>query len=165
MDMLYTEKIRSSGTTGLFVLLGSLFWVIFFWRFLGVGFRGIQLVYLFLGILFSFYVVNYRTLIIGVSPENLLLKFGLIKWRTPLNNIDDVSLDDSPPLIKYGGAGVHFAFVKGIYRAFFNFLEYPRVVVALKRKQGPVQDISFSTRRPEELIQFTRDAIAIDKVD
>jgi hypothetical protein len=40
------------------------------------------------------------------------------------------------------------------YRASFNFLEYPRVVVALKRKRGPVQDVSFSTRQPEPVMSL-----------
>jgi hypothetical protein len=40
-------------------------------------------------------------------------------------------------------------FVRGRYRASFNFLEHPRVVVALRGGAGPVRDVSFSTRRPE----------------
>jgi hypothetical protein len=159
MDMLYAEKIRSSGTTGLFILLGSLFWVIFFWRLSGVGFRGIQLVYLILGLLFSFYVINYRTLLIRISAEDLLLNFGLIKWRTPLNNILYIGLDDSPPLIKYGGAGVHFAFVKGTYRAFFNFLEYPRVLIKFKSRQGPVQELVFSTNNPQQVLEILQSRV------
>ncbi|MFZ2095565.1 MAG: hypothetical protein WAV05_02895 [Anaerolineales bacterium] len=49
------------------------------------------------------------------------------------------------------------------YRASFNFLEYPRVVIALKRKVGPVQDISFTTRRPDDVIQQLQDALPADK--
>jgi hypothetical protein len=49
--------------------------------------------------------------------------------------------------------------IRGRYRASFNFLEYPRVVIAFKRKVGPVKDISFSTRRPEELIKLIEDSI------
>jgi hypothetical protein len=33
----------------------------------------------------------------------------------------------------------------------FNFLEHPRLVISLVRKRGPVQDIAFSTCRPQEL--------------
>jgi hypothetical protein len=40
------------------------------------------------------------------------------------------------------------------YRVSFNFLEYPRVVIAFKRNAGPVQDISFSTQRPDEIAQL-----------
>jgi hypothetical protein len=60
--------------------------------------------------------------------------------------------------MKMGGAGIHFMFIRKRYRASFNFLEYPRVVIAFKRKAGPVQDISFSTRRPDDLIRLIQAA-------
>jgi hypothetical protein len=45
------------------------------------------------------------------------------------------------------------------YRASFNFLEYPRVMLAFKKKAGPVQDISFSTRRPDDVLWLIRERI------
>jgi hypothetical protein len=33
-------------------------------------------------------------------------------------------------------------------------------VVALKNKLGPVQDISFSTRHPQEVVQLIQESIA-----
>jgi hypothetical protein len=36
----------------------------------------------------------------------------------------------------------------------FNFLEYPRVVLALKQRKGLVRDIAFSTRRPQEVMRL-----------
>ena len=59
--------------------------------------------------------------------------------------------------MKYGGAGIHFMTVHNRYRASFNFLEYPRVVIAFKKKVGLVRDISFSTRRPEEVTRLIRE--------
>ena len=50
--------------------------------------------------------------------------------------------------------------VRNRYRASFNFLEYPRVVIAFKKKAGLVRDISFSTRQPEEIMRLIRDALA-----
>jgi hypothetical protein len=44
------------------------------------------------------------------------------------------------------------------YRASFNFLEYPRVVIAFKRKEGLVRDISFSTRRPDDALRLIQEA-------
>lgn len=32
----------------------------------------------------------------------------------------------------------------------FNFLEYPRVVLELSKKMGPVRDVAFTTRQPEK---------------
>lgn len=72
----------------------------------------------------------------------------------PLANIEECRLDALPALMRYGGAGVHFMGIGGRYRASFNFLEHPRIVIALKRKAGPVRDISFSTRRPDDVLRF-----------
>lgn len=60
--------------------------------------------------------------------------------------------------MRMGGAGIHFMSIRKRYRASFNFLEYPRVVIAFKRKVGPVQDISFSTRQPEKVIRLIQEA-------
>lgn len=51
-------------------------------------------------------------------------------------------------------------FVHNRYRASFNFLEHPRIVIAFKEKVGLIQDISISTRRPEELTQSLQNAIS-----
>jgi hypothetical protein len=65
--------------------------------------------------------------------------------------------------MKYGGAGIHFMFIRDRYRASFNFLEYPRVVIAFKKKVGPVRDISFSTRKPEDVIQLIQGRMEVGK--
>jgi hypothetical protein len=110
--------------------------------------------FLFLGLFFLFYVLNYRTLSIELSEDALRLKFGLVSWRTTFSNIQSCQLDDPPPWIKYGGAGVHFALVDGLYRAFYNFLDGPRILVIFKEKQGRVQALSFSTRKPERILEI-----------
>ncbi|MDH3944005.1 MAG: hypothetical protein OEV06_07935, partial [Anaerolineae bacterium] len=51
-----------------------------------------------------------------------------------------------------GGAGVHLMMVEGRYRVSFNFLEHERVVLRLKRKRGPVRDVSFSTGAAEKVV-------------
>jgi hypothetical protein len=62
--------------------------------------------------------------------------------------------------MRMGGAGIHFMMVRGRYRASFNFLEYPRVVIAFKKKVGPVRDISFTTRRPDDVIRLIKEAVS-----
>jgi hypothetical protein len=69
----------------------------------------------------------------------------------PLENVDECRRDDPSFLMRYGGAGVHFMVVRKRYRVSFNLLEHPRVVVALKG-QRLVRDVSFTTRRPAEVI-------------
>jgi hypothetical protein len=54
-------------------------------------------------------------------------------------------------------------FVRKRYRASFNFLEHSRVVIRLKSKVGLVQDVSFSTCQPNEIIQLMQEAISANK--
>lgn len=153
-DQIYQEKVQSLLTSFLFTLLALVFSTLFAWRVTVVGFQAFPVVCLVLALFFFFYIVNYQTLRITITEEAVLLKFGLIRWRTRLKNIQTCRIDDSPNLIKYGGAGVHFAFVKGEYRAFFNFLEYPRILITFHEKQGLVQGVVFTTRQPEQVLEI-----------
>jgi len=151
-DQIYQEKVQSLKTSLLFTLLALIFSSLFTWRVTVIGFRTFPIVCLVLALFFFLYVLNYQTLKITITEEVVLLRFGLIHWRTRLKNIQTCKMDDSPNLIKYGGAGVHFAFVKGNYRAFFNFLEHPRILITFHHKQGLVQGLVFTTRRPEQVM-------------
>ena len=153
-NILYYEKISSKLTSALFLVLTMIFSLLMLWRLDVAGFDLLSGVFIFLTLLFLFYSINYRMLQLQITSQDLRLKFGIFYWRVPLENIEQCELDDVPPLKKFGGAGIHFMTVRGRYRASFNFLEYPRVVVLLKSKRGPVQDISFSTRRPEDIIRL-----------
>jgi len=159
-DQIYQEKIQSSLTTLLFTFLMLVSSTLFAWRVMIVGFRAFPIICLVLALFFFLYVLNYRTLRIMITEEEVLLKFGLIRWRTRLENIQACKVDDSPNLIKYGGAGVHFAFVKGEYRAFFNFLEHPRILITFHQKQGLVQGVVFTTRQPEQVLEIINSRIA-----
>lgn len=154
VEPIYTEKLQSNLTTGLFAILASVFMTLFAWRVSVVAWKFTPGLFLFLSVFFLFYVFNYRTLRIQVSEQTLTLKFGLVRWQTDLDNIQSCVLDDPPLWIKYGGAGVHFAQVEGLYRAFFNFLEGPRILVTFKEKQGIVQALSFSTYQPDKLLDL-----------
>ena len=159
-DLMYEERVTSNWTLALFIALTILFFLLFMWRMSAVNLDILAGVLLLLSIVFLFYSVNYRTLIIRLSSESLKLKFGVFTWTVPLDNVEECNLDEIPALLKYGGAGIHFFRAHKRYRASFNFLEYPRVVVALKRKVGPVLDISFTTRRPDEVLRLINEAVS-----
>jgi hypothetical protein len=156
-NLIYKEKISSNRTEALFVLLTTLFFLLMIWRVNSSGWDFLSIVFLFFLGIFLFYSLNYRTLAICLTPDALKLTFGIFAWTIPADNIETCNLDNPPPVKKYGGAGIHFMFVDGRYRASFNFLEYPRVVIAL-RKKGRVRDISFSTRRPDDVLRLLREA-------
>jgi len=152
-DLIYTERVSSYRTQLLFIALTALFGVLAAWRAKTARASRLAGVLLFFAAFFLFYVLNYRTLVIRLTPAALKLKFGLLTWTVSLDNAESCGRDELPASQRLGGAGIHFMMVRQRYRVSFNFLEYPRVVVALKNPAGPVRDVSFSTRRPDEVIQ------------
>jgi hypothetical protein len=156
-EPVYSERLSSSKTEALFISLMTLFLALSLWRMNINGLDGLVIAFLILAGMFLFYLVNFRTLHIRITSESLKLIFGIFTWTVPLNNIEDCQLDELPAFMKYGGAGIHFMMIRDRYRASFNFLEYPRVVVAFKKKVGPVRDISFSTQHPEDILRLVRE--------
>ncbi len=159
-DLIYHERVSSNRTEALFVVLMILFLLLLIWRVNAHNLDVLAAIFLCLSILFLFYSVNYRTLIIRLTSESLMLTFGIFTWRVPLDNIEECQLDQLPLLMRMGGAGIHFMTIRKRYRASFNFLEYPRVVIAFKKKAGPVRYISFSTRRPDDVLRLIQEAVS-----
>jgi hypothetical protein len=157
---LFEERVSSGLTQALFVGLTIVFFVLLVWRMTAARPGALGIAFLLLMLFFLFYSLNYRTLVIRLSPYALRLQFGLFGWTVKLDNIEECRLDDPPLLMKYGGAGIHFMLVRTRYRVSFNFLEHPRLVIALRRRAGPVRDVSFSTRRPDELMQLLQSAVS-----
>lgn len=146
----YEERLTSGRTEALFVALALLPLAVLVLRYPTAGMDGWSVFLLAVAAMFVFYALNYQTLVIRVNQDALRLRFGLFEWTIPLSNIDSCA-PDPVSLLRIGGAGIHFTFIGGRYRAMFNFLEYPRLVVGLRAKRGPVRDVVFSTRRPAEV--------------
>ena len=159
-DLIYDERVTSKRTEGLFLALTILFLLLHIWRVNAADLDILAAVLFCLFGLFLFYSVNYRTLIIRLTSESLKLTFGIFTWTVPLDNVEECRLDDIPVLMRMGGAGIHFMSIRKRYRASFNFLEHPRVVIAFKRKVGLVRDISFSTCRPDDVLRLVQEAVA-----
>jgi hypothetical protein len=159
-DLIYTEELSSPKTQALFIGLMALCGALAAWRLKASRASRLARVFLFFAALFLFYVLNYRTLLIRLTPAVLKLKFGLFTWTVPLDNVASCGHDELPALMRYGGAGIHFMAIDRRYRVSFNFLEHPRVVLALKTKAGPVRDVSFSTQQPDRVIQLVQNAMA-----
>lgn len=159
-NLIYSEEVSSTRTDSFFWALASFFLWLFIQRMKKGAHGYLTNAFFCLCLFFLFYAVNYRILIIDLTSESLHFKFGVFTWKVPLDNIADCQLDELPTLMRFGGAGIHFMNIRKRYRVSFNFLEYPRVVITLKKKVGPVQDISFSTQRPEEVIRAIQAAIS-----
>jgi hypothetical protein len=157
--LLFNEKLTSNRTFVIFVVLTVFFSLLLVWRVSNGEIDGLAIAFAFFFVVFLFYSVNYRTLIIRLTPEFLKLSFGIFTWTVAINNIEACSLDEVPAFMRNGGAGIHFMFIRRRYRASFNFLEYPRVVITLKKKVGPVREISFSTCRPDDILVIIPNAV------
>ena len=153
-NLIYSEKLTSWITTRLFLILTVIFLLLLIWRINFWGMDTPAIVFACIFFLFLFYVINYRTLQIRLTDNSLQLIFGIFHWTEELDNIETCSLDQLPAFYEKGGAGIHFMMVNQRYRASFNFLEYPRVVIGLKKKRGWVRDLSFSTRQLENILQI-----------
>lgn len=158
MATIYEERLSSNITTGLFAALTAIFGALFAWRVRAAGFRFVPVLFLSISLVFLFYSFNYRELIIRFSERALLLKFGIFSWRIPFDSIESCALDEVVAS-RLGGAGIHFMLLDKRYRANYNFLEYPRVLVRLKRRHGLVWDVSFTTRRPEEVMRIIQERL------
>ena len=159
-DLIYDERVTSKRTEVLFLALTILFFMLLIWRVTAGSLDILAAVFFCLFGLFLFYSVNYRTLIILLTAESLKLTFGIFTWTVLLDNVEECRLDDIPVLMRMGGAGIHFMRIRKRYRASFNFLEHPRVVIAFKRKVRLVRDISFSTRRPDDVLRLIQEAVS-----
>jgi Ca2+/Na+ antiporter len=161
-QLLFTEEISSGRTEMLFWGLAIVCLVLFAWRMSAAGVEALGIVFLCLFLVFLFHAVNYRTLVIRITQESLQLRFGVFTWKEQLDNIAECALDEMPWVMRMGGAGIHFMFIRKRYRASFNFLEYARVVIALRSRRGLVRDLSFSTRQPQVVLRVLREAMAAD---
>ena len=155
---IYNEALSSRKTQALFVTLTAVFLTLSIWCWTTSGLSGWSVVLTILFTFFLFYLFNYKTLKIRITPETLQLTFGIFTWKIPISIIKNCYLDENS-LLRLGGAGIHFMFIKGKYRAFFNFLEYPRVVLSLKKKHGVVQEVVFSTQHPEHVMELIQNKL------
>lgn len=162
-DLLYSERISSNITEALFLALTILFFLLLIWRVKAGNLDILTVVFFCFFMFFLFYSVNYKVLIIRLTSKYLKLKFGIFTWTVPLDNVEECHLDELPLLMRMGGAGIQFMVIRKRYRASFNFLEYPRVVISFKKKVGPVRDISFSTRQPDDVLRLLQDALSANK--
>jgi len=151
-EILFSEELTSARATALFTFLALLFIALTPLLFS----RGVLLSFIIVSALLAFFFIfcalNYCTLMVSITSQDIHLKFGLIHWRVPLGEIENAYIDQLPGMLRYGGAGVHFFVVRKIYRVSFNFLEHPRVAVRLRRARGLVREVSFSTRQPEQIM-------------
>lgn len=149
--ILYREQLTDWKTSLLFAVLAAFFAALFCLRFQQVGWKPGPIIFMLISLIFWLYLVNYFRLDVKISSRDLILKFGIFGWKESLQNLGPISKEGRPFWIRYGGAGIHFAMVRGKYTMFFNFLDHPRQKIELLTKRGWVQQICFSTCCPDRI--------------
>jgi len=107
-----------------------------------------------MGLLFLVITVNFSRMIIQITPEYVLVRYGISKQKVPWDNIQACYLDKSSALA-YGGSGIRIAKVEGKKRIVYSVVGGPRVVLSLK--EGHYDELVFSTENPDEVIKIIKE--------
>ena len=101
-DPIYVERVSSNRTEALFVGLAILFFVLSA-ALAQTDIPGVWWAVTFgLFTVFTFYTLNYRTLVIRLGEEALQLQFGIFQWEIPFKNII-ACYEDPASLWRIGG--------------------------------------------------------------
>ncbi len=107
-----------------------------------------------MGLLFLVITINFSRMVIQITPEYVLVKYGISKQKVPWDNIQACYLDKSSALA-YGGSGIRIAKVEGKKRIVYSVVGGPRVVLSLK--EGHYDELVFSTKNPDEVIKVIKE--------
>ena len=159
MQILYEEKLSSIWIT-LILLFISLFFLFLILYQVFIGYLGNNpapnwvLTIIFL--VFLFLSFNFIRLIIQITPQFIIISYGLIKHKIALDNIEDIKEDESS-FIRYGGWGIRFGRSEG--KRYMTYTIPGASNVTLLLKKGRFGKFIFSTKNPDKLINIINEQI------
>lgn len=160
-DYIYEEKIFAKLIGGLFGALSVIMLIMLIYR-ITMGPLGEDpaptTFFLIMFIIFLLLTLNFSRLIIRISFQYITVGFGIVKKRIPWENIEDCEIDKTS-VLKYGGAGIRAARIKGEWVLVYNVVGGSRCV--LKLKEGRFGKFVFSTKNPEEVVNVIRGQLAL----
>ncbi len=155
----YEETIFSRGITLILGVTTAVFFLLWIYEsFFGWGWSEPFQRWIWLG-MFLFFLgmtVNFSKLSVKMSSDSLTVGYGIIKKKIPWGKVEDCYVDEDSAL-SYGGWGIRFTRVRGKWRTVYNVIGGPRVVVTLN--EGFVDEIAFSTKKPEKAIKTIKENI------
>lgn len=162
-DYIYEEKIVAKLIGGMFGAISAVMLITLIYQLTtdaidDAPYIDALFIILFLG--FFLLTLNFGRLIIRIDYRELTVRFGIFKKRVPWENIEDVYVDETTA-IKYGGAGIRTARIKGEWVLVYNVIGGPRVV--LKLRVGRYKKFVFSTKNPEEVINVIKGQLVLTK--
>lgn len=160
-DYIYEEKIFAKVIGGLLGSVTALMLVILIYQIIVEPLGDDPAPTLFFLIMFLIFLgltLIFSRLIIRITFHSITVGFGIIKRNIPLENIADIRIDETSA-IKYGGAGIRMAKVKGKWVLVYNVIGGPRCVLTLK--EGRFKEFIFSTKNPEEIMNVVKGQIVL----
>jgi hypothetical protein len=112
--------------------------------------------FMLIGLLFLSIAFNFRKLRIELSPQAVVVGYGIAKRMIPWEAIERCYRDEVSNL-RYGGWGIRIGRVQGKWRLVYNTPGAPRVVLSVNR--GWFDEFVFSTKHPEEVLRLVRERI------
>jgi len=157
---IYEEKIFSKWTTGIVGLftIGFLF-VLIYQIFVGpIGANPApNWFFLLMFLLFLGVMINFNMLNIKMTPQFIIVGYGIFKDKIFWENIEDCYLDKTSA-IRYGGWGIRIGRVNKKWRQVYNTPGEPRIVLSLKKGEF-FKEFVFSTKNPEEVMKIIKERI------
>jgi hypothetical protein len=160
-DSIYEEKIFAKVLGGLMGGISAIMLIILVYQLIMGPYGDSQELTMFFLIMFIIFFVltlNFARLIIRISFQSVTVGYGVIKKRIPMENIQDCEIDKTPA-IRYGGAGIRTARVKGEWILVYNVVGGPRCVLRLK--EGRFKKFVFSTKNPEEVVNVIKGQLVL----
>ena len=116
------------------------------------------LFYLIMIIILLFVGINFSILIIRITPDNLILSFGILKKRIAWSDIKSCEIMNIP-WTKFGGIGIRYTKLNG--KSALAYIVEGATKIALEMKGGKTQILIFSTRNPEEVLNIIRQKVEL----
>jgi hypothetical protein len=160
-DYIYEEKIFAKVIGGLLGVVSAIMLIVLIYQ-ITVGPLGdspeLTIFFLIMFIIFFLLTLNFARLIIRISFQSVTVGYGIIKKRIPLENIENCEIDKTSA-VRYGGAGIRTARIKGEWILVYNVVGGKRCV--LKLKEGRFKKFVFSTKNPEEVVNVIKGQLVL----
>jgi len=159
-EHLYSEKIFDKIIAGILISVSivMIFLFIYFTLTLDPGSELIivQWVFLGVGIVMLFLALNFGILSIKISPQSVVLRYGIIKNEIKLDDVEDCH-HDSRLGIRYGGWGLRAIRSRGKWVKGYILVRVPKIILSLK--EGKFKEVAISTRNPDKILQIIKEQI------
>jgi len=116
--------------------------------------------FLLMFLLFLGVTINFSRLSIKMTPQFIVVGYGIFKHTIFWKNIEDCYLDKAS-VIRYGGWGIRIGRVNGKWRFVYNIIGDPRVVLSLNK--GKFKEFVFSTHCPQKVIEIVKQKVGETK--